>query len=59
MQFHLAIAEATHNSMLVELFKQSGSGVLIIPCGFSSIFIYVIHSTVRNGWSITNRSLLL
>lgn len=24
MQFHLAIAEATHNSMLVELFRQSG-----------------------------------
>ncbi len=23
MQFHLAIAEATHNSMLVELFRQS------------------------------------
>ncbi|MGU0171264.1 Uxu operon transcriptional regulator [Escherichia coli] len=26
MQFHLAIAEATHNSMLVELFRQSCSG---------------------------------
>ncbi|WP_348251447.1 FCD domain-containing protein, partial [Salmonella enterica] len=23
MQFHLAIAEATHNSLLVELFRQS------------------------------------
>ncbi len=30
MQFHLAIAEATHNSMLVELFRQSRRSVKII-----------------------------
>lgn len=33
MQFHLAIAEATHNSMLVELFRQSGSGGKTTQCG--------------------------
>lgn len=33
MQFHLAIAEATHNSMLVELFRQSWQWRKTIRCG--------------------------
>ncbi len=56
MQFHLAIAEATHNSMLVELFRQSRNGVKIIRCGSSFIAIWAIRFTVRSGWSIISRS---
>lgn len=49
MQFHLAIAEATHNSMLVELFRQSGSGAKIIQCGFRCIVILMIVCIARSG----------
>ncbi len=55
MQFHLAIAEATHNSMLVELFRQSRSGG-------KTINVIQLHShrmtacIAKSGWAITNRS---
>lgn len=56
MQFHLAIAEATHNSMLVELSVSPGNGVKIIRCGSSFIAIWAIRFTVRSGWAIISRS---
>lgn len=41
MQFHLAIAEATHNSMLVELFRQSWQWRKTIQCGSSCTAIWM------------------
>ncbi len=54
MQFHLAIAEATHNSMLVELFRQSCSGGKTIQCGSSCTAIWMTACIAKSGWAITN-----
>lgn len=56
MQFHLAIAEATHNSMLVELFVSPGSGGKTIQCGSSCTAIWMTACIAKSGWAITNRS---
>lgn len=56
MQFHLAIAEATHNSMLVELFRQSWQWRENNPMWIQ------LHSHLddthyrKSGWVTTNRS---
>ena len=53
MQFHLAIAEATHNSMLVSCFASHGSGVKTTRCRSSSIATLTIPITVKTGWVTT------
>lgn len=56
MQFHLAIAEATHNSMLVELFRQSWQWRENNPMWISSIATSTIPTTGKSGWATINRS---
>ena len=56
MQFHLAIAEATHNSMLSSCSGSHGSGGKITPCGSSCTAISAIPTTARSGWWIINGS---
>lgn len=55
MQFHLAIAEATHNSMLVGYSVSHGSGgkqSMWISC----TAIWMTACIAKSGWAITNRS---
>ncbi len=58
MQFHLAIAEATHNSMLVELFRQSlGSGGKTIQCGSSCTAIWMT-ACIAKEWLGDHKQIL-
>lgn len=56
MQFHLAIAEATHNSMLVSCSVSPGSGGKTTQCGSSCTAIWMTACIAKSGWAITNRS---
>ncbi len=59
MQFHLAIAEATHNSMLVELFRSGpGSGGKTTQCGSSCTAIWMTACIAKSGWAITEKRIL-
>lgn len=57
MQFHLAIAEATHNSMLVELFKQSWQwredNVM-----WSQLHRHLINTNYRKKWLDDHKKIL-
>lgn len=56
MQFHLAIAEATHNSMLVELFRQSGSGGKTI--NVDQLHSHLDDSLYRKEWLGDHKQIL-
>jgi len=57
MQFHLAIAEATHNSMLVELFKQSWQWRENNPM-WSQLHRHLDNTRYRKEWLSYHKQIL-
>ncbi|MGE9549766.1 Uxu operon transcriptional regulator [Erwinia amylovora] len=57
MQFHLAIAEATHNSMLVELFKQSWQWRVNNPM-WAQLHRHLSDSRYRKEWLGDHKKIL-
>lgn len=57
MQFHLAIAEATHNSMLVELFRQSWQWRENNPM-WSQLHAHLDNSHYRQAWLGDHKQIL-
>lgn len=57
MQFHLAIAEATHNSMLVELFKQSWQWRENNPM-WSQLHRHLDNTRYRKEWLSDHKQIL-
>jgi len=57
MQFHLAIAEATHNSMLVELFRQSWQWRENNPM-WSQLHRHLRDTHYRKEWLVDHKQIL-
>ena len=57
MQFHLAIAEATHNSMLVELFKQSWQWRENNPM-WIQLHSHLDNTRYRKEWLLDHKQIL-
>lgn len=57
MQFHLAIAEATHNSMLVELFKQSWQWRVNNPM-WIQLHSHLRDTQYRKEWLVDHKQIL-
>ncbi len=57
MQFHLAIAEATHNSMLVELFKQSWEWRVNNPM-WIQLHRHLKDTQYRKEWLVDHKQIL-
>ncbi|EMR4323452.1 FCD domain-containing protein, partial [Citrobacter freundii] len=57
MQFHLAIAEATHNSMLVELFKQSWQWRVNNPM-WIQLHLHLRDTQYRKEWLVDHKQIL-
>lgn len=57
MQFHLAIAEATHNSMLVELFRQSWEWRENNPM-WSQLHRHLHDTDYRKEWLVDHKQIL-
>lgn len=57
MQFHLAIAEATHNSMLVELFRQSWQWRVNNPM-WIQLHSHLVSTDYRKAWLADHRQIL-
>jgi len=57
MQFHLAIAEATHNSMLVELFRQSWQWRENNPM-WSQLHRHLADTHYRKEWLVDHKQIL-
>ncbi len=56
MQFHLAIAEATHTACWWSCSVSPGSGGKTTQCGSSCTAIWMTACIAKSGWAITNRS---
>ena len=57
MEFHLAIAEATHNSMLVDLFKQSWQWRVDNPM-WNQLHTHLKDTRYRSEWLIDHKLIL-
>lgn len=57
MQFHLAIAEATHNSLLVELFRQSWQWRENNPM-WLQLHSHLASTDYRKAWLVDHRQIL-
>lgn len=57
MQFHLAIAEATHNSMLVELFRQSWQWRENNPM-WNQLHSHLVSTDYRKAWLVDHKQIL-
>ncbi|CPR14117.1 Uxu operon transcriptional regulator [Brenneria goodwinii] len=57
MQFHLAIAEATHNSLMVELFKQSWKWRENNPM-WMQLHSHLTDNTYRKEWLTNHKQIL-